>query len=59
MIHQRVKVKEALADHVLVQRTFVFDDHGAVIIIETERIDAASVRFPRDILAGQKPYAQK
>ena len=55
MIHQPIEVKESLIDDILVQGAFVFDDHGAVVIVQAERIDTPAVYLARDIFGCNEP----
>ena len=54
MVHQPVEVVQTLADDILVQSPFIFDDDGAIIIVQAESINPASVRLSRNVLGRQK-----
>ena len=59
MISQPAEVEQTLTDDIHVQRSFVFDDHRTVVIVETKRVDASAVLLSREIFGGQKAHTKK
>ena len=46
VVEEPVEVEEPLVDDVLVRGALVLDDDGAVVLVEAEGVDAATVHQP-------------
>ena len=57
MIHQPVKIKQALIDDILVGSALVLQDHRRAVFVQPEGIDPPAVR--RNELRRQKAHAKQ
>ena len=59
VIHQPIHVEKALINYALTCRTFVFEYHRAIILIQAKGVDTACVGFAGGIFRGEKSDTQQ
>ena len=59
MVHQPVQVEQALVDDVLADRALVFQDDGAVVLVQAQRVDPACVGLAGGVFGGQETDAEQ
>ena len=59
MIQKPVQIKQSLGNHVLIQRSFVLDNDGRAILVNSHGINSAAMRSASRVFRGEKTDPQK
>src|SRR3954454_286625 len=54
MVHQPVEIEQPLVNDVFIECALVLDDNRAAVLVNTERINAATVGLAGGILGGEE-----